>query len=499
MSLAAISVTDLCNAELKSLSRIEFDGGRSICDPLPGPGNAIPKFLGKLFIRDDNAVTWSGHCYDYAGWLDSNGNIGNLSISVAGKSHEEQDCNDLFIFAVREGFLVKRFTSQFIGQSTDESFVWISNAEREDVEEMGLNIFLLEDHMLGEVIDILWFYTLLKNDKIDRWETLLYLQDAMNFEYRDRDNWEEPPSLSASDIQSGDYFAVTSFSGMPDILIMLGTGGRTTHVAFALWDDDVLYVLESVEPVIRKTPYEEWIKRYHAHKDGLDLVSVTRLKPSLAASFNESAVWEWFKDLEGLPYGKWNFIYGWIDAGEDNYPEQLNGNIMAIAFSMLDMIDPEMAQYYNDGLNLRWGTQNWTTEAILTAANAKNISFDELVSMIERDDWKYPGVPAPSTSLVCSCFAMEMYRVGGVTEAAGMHTFQATEFTPKDVYQIQLWDENPGFSSACGPNMHQSGLCQLVGRHWQDLPFYNAVKPYDNMNERCGAVPPEYIRTPADC
>lgn len=33
-----------------------------------------------------------------------------------------------------------------------------------------------------------------------------------------------------------------------------------------------------------------------------------------------------------------------------------------------------------------------------------------------------------------------------------------------------------------------------MGTHRIELEGYNSVEPYENMNERCPSIPPEYIR-----
>jgi hypothetical protein len=40
---------------------------------------------------------------------------------------------------------------------------------------------------------------------------------------------------------------------------------------------------------------------------------------------------------------------------------------------------------------------------------------------------------------------------------------------------------------------------EILGKYQIDLPGVSTIKPYSHMFERCGALPPLYIRTPPNC
>jgi hypothetical protein len=53
-------------------------------------------------------------------------------------------------------------------------------------------------------------------------------------------------TVNDSSIRSGDYLAIARFDGL-DPMVMWGTGGRTGHSAVAVWDQGLLYVVESTD------------------------------------------------------------------------------------------------------------------------------------------------------------------------------------------------------------------------------------------------------------
>ena len=58
--------------------------------------------------------------------------------------------------------------------------------------------------------------------------------------------------------------------------------------------------------------------------------------------------------------------------------------------------------------------------------------------MPEQDGWIYSGKePRDGLSYVCSAYVTALYKAGGLF---GDLEINATEFTPKDVYQMDIFD-----------------------------------------------------------
>jgi len=70
------------------------------------------------------------------------------------------------------------------------------------------------------------------------------------------------------------------------------------------------------------------------------------LRADVRERFNETAANEYFFSTEGYPYGFYNFIYGWIDTPEDNFPPLMSAYFAPIVFGVLAKIAPVMADEY---------------------------------------------------------------------------------------------------------------------------------------------------------
>ena len=69
----------------------------------------------------------------------------------------------------------------------------------------------------------------------------------------------------------------------------------------------------------------------------------------------------------------------------------------------------------------------------------------------------------------------------------------------RDAYMLKIFEDNqtrlPGWCNAAADGLP---FCQILGEYKMDLPEYNTIEPYANMNENCPSAPPAYSR-PARC
>jgi len=72
----------------------------------------------------------------------------------------------------------------------------------------------------------------------------------------------------------------------------------------------------------------EWADNADFHVAHLPLSADSRAK------FNETAAIEFFLEMEGLPYGYHNFLFGWIDTAEQNLPPLMPLKLVPIVFSL---------------------------------------------------------------------------------------------------------------------------------------------------------------------
>ena len=63
------------------------------------------------------------------------------------------------------------------------------------------------------------------------------------------------------------------------------------------------------------------------------------MKDEYRKKFNVSAAIEWFKSVEGYPYGFHNFLFGWIDTPLDSCPPLLDIDMVNPLFAILEKLD----------------------------------------------------------------------------------------------------------------------------------------------------------------
>ena len=184
-----------------------------------------------------------------------------------------------------------------------------------------------------------------------------FLKWSINFDLVERPT--KVVEIDENLVKSGDYFAVMRLDGL-DPMIMYGTGSHSGHSVVALRMDGNLYIVESQDawywPVhrIQRTLFSEWLK---SAQDCDFHVVWMPLSDEKRAQFNETAGIEWFYKTEGLPYGYHNFLYGWVDTPEDNWPTLLPKDLVPVVFAMIEKYDKNMTDiFFTQSLNKKLGT-----------------------------------------------------------------------------------------------------------------------------------------------
>jgi hypothetical protein len=81
------------------------------------------------------------------------------------------------------------------------------------------------------------------------------------------------------------------------------------------------------------------------------------LSPEARANFNETAALDFFLTKEGNPYGYYNFLYGWIDTADSNWPPILPSSLVPIVFSLIEKIAPKVVdEFFSQAVNHHLGT-----------------------------------------------------------------------------------------------------------------------------------------------
>lgn len=332
-----------------------------------------------------------------------------------------------------------------------------------------------------------------------------YMEDA-NIDFLTRyTNWKpisrgeygnKVLSIDESEIKSGDFLAIYRLDGL-DPLIMFGTGSHVGHSAVACWIDGELYVLESQDGWywpkrgIQRNKWTQWVE--WAHNADFN-VAVLPLKDEVRASFDVEKALKWFSGVEGLNYGYRNFLFGWIDTKDQNLPKLIDPVILLSIFSILEKVSKSTADtIMTEALNQRLGVKGYSIPQITAEAARRNLSFEEVIALPEIDGWVY----SDGVNYVCSSLVIGFYKAGGIF---GDLDLNATEFTPKDVYQIDIFDKTykdrrPQMCKDADPDLE---YCQVMGRYKVTLTNYSTIHPYAHMNEKCPSMCPDYIR-PDNC
>jgi len=300
-------------------------------------------------------------------------------------------------------------------------------------------------------------------------------------------------------------------------MVMWGTGGRTGHSAVCVWNHKEnppqLYVLESTAPNpfgpiywpppygVIKHKFEDWIPL--AIKAEY-MVNLLQLDPTVQANFNEDRFWQWFNTVEGQPYGFHNFIYSVLDTYPmKNLPQPIDGAVYNWFLTGLDRLlpndtsDTSFYSLFTEGLNHRLNTDCDDLQCVSKLLLKSGSTIPQASALSELDSWIYDG---KNLSMVCSVFAHRAWQIGF---GSYWPTMQGTEQTPKDNYQMAIFDGNFWNSGNCplGLGSDPTGkgtYCQLMGSHRMPLNGFNTIPVYADMNSRCSAQWPDYVRCPPE-
>ncbi|THG19312.1 hypothetical protein TEA_028511 [Camellia sinensis var. sinensis] len=217
-------------------------------------------------------------------------------------------------------------------------------------------------------------------------------------------------TINPDDVHSGDFLALSKIRGRWGGFKTLEkwvTGAFAGHTAVCLKDEfGNLWVGESGhenekgEEIIVVIPWDEWWEL------------------SLKDESNPQS-------MAGKPYGYHNMIFSWIDTIADNYPPPLDAHLVIFVMSMWTRVQPAYAaNMWNEALNKRLGAEDLDLYGILAETERQGITFDQLLTIPEQDDWVY----SDGKSTTCVAFILAMYKEA-VILGPYANSIQVTEFT----------------------------------------------------------------------
>ena len=474
------------------------------------PGYFLPVFIDKMNMDGQKVNFKDGRCFKDITFTLKFDNLNGDTFDRVKLVADVEDaatwtCYDYFFFATRSNFHVEAY---FFSGQHEIVFDGLDEDQKKDILYNGIDMYLFCDGFTDAFISafkmVLCFAGGLGPDpnipifgshvpEYMEKANIDFIQKAMGIKMEVRETQEVV--IDEKDIRSGDFFVVMRLDGL-DQIIEYGTGSRSGHSVMALWFEDGLHIVESQgawywpNKGIQRTAWKDWLQ--YAKNCDFHVLHLP-LDDENANKFNETAAHEFFNQTAGLPYGYHNFLFSWLDTPEDNLPPILAPHILPIIFSVLESVDPTTVDiFFGQALNFRLGTKGLNVKQLTSEAARQNMTLEEVISIKEVDHWVYEGEqPRDGWSYVCSCYVAGMWKVAGLF---GDLDIQATEQTPKDVYQYKFYDtkkERPEQCVKADPNLP---YCQLLGKYRIELNGWSTVEPYDNMNENCPSISPDYVR-----
>lgn len=211
-------------------------------------------------------------------------------------------------------------------------------------------------------------------------------------------------------------------------------------------------------------------------------------------------------------------LLSFLDTGGStfaNLPLPISAAEIGIALDVADALlgnsseGVSMYSMLTEGFNQRTGSSCDTVRCSIAFCNAnaaagrKPASLTEAYALPELDSYTYGG----NKSLVCSEFCAAGWKAGLSAAFPVWAGILAGEQTPKDNYQMQIYDATSArFTAATCPGglvpSPQGNYCQIMGVYQMPLQGYNSVPLYAGMNNACPSqwrppsAGPSYVRCP---
>jgi len=272
-------------------------------------------------------------------------------------------------------------------------------------------------------------------------------------------------------------------------------GSRAGHVSMALWKGRKLWIVESKQAGIKhsgvyKLTYRRWLRENRMQDAN---VVYLPLKNELRNKLDIEGVWKAFEALDGNDYGFRNYVFTLVDTEKDNAVEMFDYIFISI---LLSKSEPIFGKYFGAAFYEAWSHRLGSNQVlrigqIWEELYQRKMTLGQLTAIPEKDGTRYSN----GLNFVCSSFVIHLFRAGGLFEGLEIN---ATEFTPRDVYELNFFSVGPEHVPKKCRKHAPRGYCQVMGKMDFDLGKFNYIKPYSHMNERCSTKGPNFIR-PKDC
>jgi len=433
-----------------------------------------------------------------------------VEVDLVGNSPTDLLCGDLYILST--GYEQRFVLLEDLSPNQTLKFSNLTGTRAYDIRVNGVNVLVAPCGLLGTVTSVVKTLGLFLGDSETLFQANIDFLEEKGLLAPNTPYYNTTQSVPASMIKSGDYLAVLRLDGL-DPMIAFGTGGVTGHSTVAVWEGTgssrQLYIVESTDadPIgkvywpppygVIRTPYEQWIPQAIAANYHVNLLPIS---PKL--TFDEDAFWAWFRTVEGEEYGYSRMLLSFLDTADPQWslPAPIDDKVEAWLLNTLDVVLPydpsnpsaKVTTYRMliEAANRRLNSTCFTIACLQDILIPKNQSIVALLAMPELDSYRYNG----SYEMVCSEFAARTWQHGFGSQ---FPDFQGSEQTPKDNYQMAVFDPTFFDKSNCPTGRRESAngnYCQLMGQWQLDLNEFNAIALYPQMNNHCGSQWPKYQR-----
>jgi len=469
----------------------------------------------------EGLVTWSSPCFRGASARTrTNKATGIVTTTINMVAHDHThprklQCEDFYLFGSVSAFSLHEFTEDAPSHTLIWNTTTMSASEKWDIQHNGIRVFRFHDNRLKSLSDLLQTANLFVSeatkgvpDEVAR-VNLDFLAKYPRFNMTKRQTTEI--TINASQVHSGDFFGILRLDGL-DPMLAWAMGSTTGHTASALWMDGQLFVVESTAkdsywPVngIQKTGFKQWLAL--AKEAGYQVVH-SPLSAASRARFNTTAATAMFQEMEGVDYGYYNMLWGWVDTLADNYPcvapdyktclqwehiPVLLGNAGKLTGLAEMLIAPAFAQRLDLSLSTPLADS-------LKIAVERNIDPRSLPKMVEQDKWLYNttrnGTPVMARSMVCCVFVCNVWKAGGLFDGKDVNCAEQTNWDDSSLALFEAdYSSRPQVCRKADPD---NPVCQLEGKYTLTLRDYNTRAPYSHMGEHCPSEAPFY-KQPKGC
>ena len=286
---------------------------------------------------------------------------------------------------------------------------------------------------------------------------------------------------------------------------MLFSGSFASHVAMVVRDDDgTLYVIECREDWttdkrtgVMKTKLDDWVPA--AYQAGYEFAWLPLERKGLDyINRNRDNLNDWFSSVEGKIYSPVKDFLASFDHSYQGLPAPFNSEALPIYLRMwhkrqkllgfthfwnefIEAMGLRFQQLKDDVRFSKHQLPQTFNEAVKYSAIDLNMSIQELLAIPEKDEWRYDTNNGEETFTPSSFVIQALQQL----KVLDRYKINSSEFTVKDVYELNLFDQHFPIPDQCMEADHKLPYCQLFGKYRLLLPNYSYLDPYDHMNETC--------------